>query len=125
MIDNKIYPGGGKVECGKKTPIQDLLRKVPKDYRLLINHDEHSSSYHPVGVMCHDAADRIDQLESDMGEGGRRLVMENLEYERVAQMALDCLLTIKGIALVDNGHWAKTIDVESDEVIAALKGVLR
>lgn len=64
MSDNKIYPGGGAVECAKKTPLVDLLRGVPKDGRVM--YEVSSTEHHniPYGPMCHEAADEIERLRN-------------------------------------------------------------
>jgi len=39
----------------KQTPLIDLLERVPQDARLVVEHDQFSSSSHPVGRLCHEA----------------------------------------------------------------------
>jgi hypothetical protein len=40
----------------KQTPLIELLERIPQDARLVVEHDQFSSSFHPVGRLCHDAA---------------------------------------------------------------------
>lgn len=40
----------------KQTSLIDLLERVPQDARLVVEHDQFSSSSHPVGRLCHEAA---------------------------------------------------------------------
>lgn len=65
------------MEKQKQTPLIDLLESVPRDAVLVYEHDQFSSSSHPVGRLCHEAAAalrvvlaeaeklRADLLESD------------------------------------------------------------
>lgn len=40
----------------KQTPLIELLESVPRDAVLVVEHDQFSSSSHPVGRLCHEAA---------------------------------------------------------------------
>ena len=40
----------------KQTPLIDLLERIPQDARLVVEHDEFSSSSYPVGRLCREAA---------------------------------------------------------------------
>lgn len=40
----------------KQTPLIELLERVPRDAVLVVEHDQFSSSSHPVGRLCHEAA---------------------------------------------------------------------
>mgnify|MGYP001597014142 CR=1 FL=1 len=40
----------------KRTPLIELLERVPRDAVLVVEHDQFSSSSHPVGRLCHEAA---------------------------------------------------------------------
>ena len=40
----------------KQTPLIELLERVPQDARVVVEHDQFSSSSHPVGRLCHEAA---------------------------------------------------------------------
>jgi hypothetical protein len=49
-----------------ETPLVELLKTVPKDARFVEEEEEFSSTYHPVGRLCHEAADRIAELEAKL-----------------------------------------------------------
>ena len=40
----------------KQTSLVDLLERIPQGARLVVEHDQFSSSSHPVGRLCHEAA---------------------------------------------------------------------
>ena len=40
----------------KQTSLIDLLERIPQGARLVVEHDQFSSSSHPVGRLCHEAA---------------------------------------------------------------------
>ena len=40
----------------KQTPLIELLERIPQDARLVVEHDQFSSSLHPVGRLCREAA---------------------------------------------------------------------
>lgn len=40
----------------KQTPLIELLERIPQDARLVVEHDQFSSSVHPVGKLCREAA---------------------------------------------------------------------
>ena len=46
----------------KQTPLIDLLESVPRDAVLVFEHDQFSSSSHPVGRLCHEAAAELRRL---------------------------------------------------------------
>ena len=43
----------------KQTSLIDLLERIPQGARLVVEHDQFSSSSHPVGRLCHEAAAAI------------------------------------------------------------------
>jgi len=45
-----------------QVPLVELLKSVPNDARF-VQQEEFSSAYYPVGTLCHQAADRITELE--------------------------------------------------------------
>jgi hypothetical protein len=45
-----------------QVPLVELLKSVPTDARF-VQQEEFSSAYYPVGTLCHQAADRIAELE--------------------------------------------------------------
>ena len=40
----------------KQTPLIELLERIPQDARLVVEHDQFSSSVHNVGRLAHEAA---------------------------------------------------------------------
>lgn len=40
----------------KQTPLIDLLQAVPANARLVVEDGPYSTSFHPVGSLCHEAA---------------------------------------------------------------------
>lgn len=53
-------------ETAGKTPLVDLLRAIPKDYRAEWTEAEGLRATHlsPVGLYCHEAAEAITQLQA-------------------------------------------------------------
>ena len=49
----------------KQTPLIDLLENVPRDTVLVVEHDQFSSSSHPVGRLCHEAAAELRRLHAE------------------------------------------------------------
>lgn len=47
-----------------KTPLTELLRTIPIEQRLVFEPDKFHSTNWPIGAMCHEAADRIKELEA-------------------------------------------------------------
>lgn len=43
----------------KRTSLIELLEHVPRDAVLIVEHDQFSSSSHPIGRLCHEAADAL------------------------------------------------------------------
>lgn len=70
-------------------------------------------------------ADALDD-ESTQGRisnyNGRKAAVELRRLHEVNQDLLKALNTILNICLIDNGHWAKTIEREAHEVIAKATG---
>lgn len=64
-MTEKIYPGGGAVECLKQTPLVDLLRGVPKDGRVMYEWNAGAHQNIPYGSMCHDAANEIERIRAE------------------------------------------------------------
>lgn len=52
-----------------QTPLTELLRSVPRDARLALDDGPYSTTYHPVGDLCHTAADEIDRLRATPAPG--------------------------------------------------------
>ena len=51
-----------------KTPLTELLRTIPIEQRLVFEPDKFHSTNWPIGAMCHEAADRIRELEAAIRE---------------------------------------------------------
>ena len=70
-------------------------------------------------------ADALDD-ESTQGRisnyNGRKAAVELRRLHKVNQDLLKALNTILNISLIDNGHWAKTIEREAHEAIAKATG---
>ena len=64
----------------KQTPLIDLLERVPQDARVVVEHDQFSSSSHPVGRLCHEAAAEL-----------RRLHAQAAQDEALLRQALEAL----------------------------------
>jgi hypothetical protein len=47
-----------------QVPLVERLKSVPNDARF-VQQEEFSSAYYPVGTLCHQAADRIAELEKE------------------------------------------------------------
>lgn len=56
LEDKKLDENHGVESMEKQTPLIDLLERVPRDAVLVVEHDQFSSSSHPVGRLCHEAA---------------------------------------------------------------------
>jgi len=69
-----------------------------------------------------------DALDAEFVQGrisnstGRESAVELRRLHEVNQDLLKALNTILNISLIDNGHWAKTIEREAHEVIAKATG---
>ena len=64
----------------KRTPLIELLERVPQDARVVVEHDQFSSSSHPVGRLCHEAAAEL-----------RRLHAQAAQDEALLRQALEAL----------------------------------
>ena len=69
-----------------------------------------------------------DALDAEFVQGrisnynGRKAAVELRRLHEVNQDLLKALNTILNICLIDNGHWAKTIEREAHEAIAKATG---
>jgi hypothetical protein len=60
-----------------QVPLVELLKSVPNDARF-VQQEEFSSAYYPVGTLCHQAADRIAELEKRLDDmAGELMSLEN------------------------------------------------
>jgi hypothetical protein len=50
----------------KQTPLIESLERVPQDARVVVEHDQFSSSSHPVGRLCHEAAAELRRLHAEV-----------------------------------------------------------
>ena len=64
----------------KRTPLIELLERVPRDAVLVVEHDQFSSSSHPVGRLCHEAAAALRAVLAEV----EKLRAEVAEWKRVA-----------------------------------------
>lgn len=78
----------------KQTPLIDLLENVPRDTVLVVEHDQFSSSFHPVGRLCHEAAAELRRLHAQYAqdEALLRQALEALE-----QIACDLPWELTGL----------------------------
>src|SRR5690606_27167977 len=66
----------------KRTPLIELLERVPRDAVLVVEHDQFSSSSHPVGRLCHEAAAALEAAREDAERwrhARRILTVEDIE----------------------------------------------
>ncbi len=54
-------------ELACEVPVVELLEAVPKDARF-VQEEDFSSTYHPVGRLCHEAATMLRQQQSEIAE---------------------------------------------------------
>ena len=70
----------------KQTPLIELLEQVPHDARVVVEHDQFSSSSHPVGRLCHEAAAalraRLAQPEMNQWHGLTDEEINSVRYNR-------------------------------------------
>ena len=60
-----------------QVPLVELLKSVPNDAGFVLE-EEFSSAYYPVGTLCHQAADRIAELEKRLDDmAGELMSLEN------------------------------------------------
>ena len=78
-------------------------------------------STEPEALRLADALEELDAQFSHTGLCGEAAV-ELRRLHEVNQDLLKALNTILNICLIDNGHWAKTIEREAHEAIAKATG---
>jgi TolA-binding protein len=60
-----------------QVPLVEQLKSVP-DHARFVQEEEFSSAYYPVGTLCHQAADRIAELEKKLDDmAGDIMTLEN------------------------------------------------
>lgn len=71
----------------KRTPLIDLLETIPADARLVVEDDPYSTSFYPVGRLCHEAAAA---LRERLAQPDRKLwLWKNFEEGRPEYWAFD------------------------------------
>ena len=75
----------------------------------------------PIALRLADELDELDSAFSSTGLCGEAATKLRRLHE-VNQDLLKALNTILNICLIDNGHWAKTIEREAHEAIAKATG---
>jgi hypothetical protein len=69
--------GGGRMMDEYQVPLVELLKSVPNDARF-VQEEGFSSAYYPVGTLCHQAAERISELEKRLDDmAGELMSLEN------------------------------------------------
>jgi hypothetical protein len=88
--------------CGAETPIEDLLRRVPLDARMIYEHSPISSSSIPVGGLARKALTKLDRLTAErdalQADAARYRWLRDMDEDPVCSLAAmwtDC----KGSAL--------------------------
>jgi hypothetical protein len=59
----------GENEIPSEVPLIERLRRVPKDARLIYEHSPTCSSITPVGLLSHEAADKLESLSEALNDG--------------------------------------------------------
>jgi hypothetical protein len=62
-------------ELACEVPVVELLEAVPKDARF-VQEEDFSSTYHPVGRLCHEAATMLRQQQAEI----ERLSNDNYKF---------------------------------------------
>ena len=65
----------------KQTPLIELLERVPQDARVVIEHDQFSSSSHPVGRLCHEAAAALRAALAEPGSDYERGFVDGMSEQ--------------------------------------------
>lgn len=68
----------------KQTPLADLLERVPKRARV-VEREQFSTIYHPVGKFCHDAAAELRRLHGLIDECAIYLKEGETPAQRIAR----------------------------------------
>ena len=88
----------------QEVPLTEQLRQVPALSRLVIDDGEYSTTYIPVGVLVHRAADKIEEQAAEI----ERL---RVDAERYAYAK-----TLEGQALVIDVFWQDGADALDSEI---------
>ena len=101
----------------KQTPLIDLLERVPQDARVVVEHDQFSSSSHPVGRLCHEAAAELRRLHAQAAQD-EALLRQALEaLERAHRTAMEQTLKARIPECAEFAGIAQDLDF----VVAALR----
>ena len=84
----------------KQTPLIELLERVPQDARVVVEHDQFSSTSHPVGRLCHEAAAA---LRAALAEP--EPVMHQYKYQAYGYYKEDGKLKLGTIPEPQTTHW--------------------
>lgn len=68
-------------------PLREQLASVPTDARLVIDEGIWATRFIPVGRMCNEAAERIEQLERELADAGKRYVDEIAAHQETHERA--------------------------------------
>jgi len=99
-------------EQANKTPLLELLRDIPKGAHLQWEVGEFHHAMSPVGLYCHEAADRIKALEVDV----KREVGHGWDLtERIAELKAERDRLLKHTGLC-RAHWETPVDKRSDNI---------
>lgn len=79
----------------KQTPLIDLLEGVPRDTVLVVEHDQFSSSSHPVGRLCHEAASELRAALAEVEKLRAEVERLNQILGRIVEGDGDSTLTIR------------------------------
>lgn len=88
----------GREAGARETPVQDLLRAIPKDQRLSWTDADGVKATHfcPIGTLAHKAATQIDALQSRIAALEAKLREVETECERLrGAMARMTLLAVE------------------------------
>lgn len=69
------------LKVAQEVSLIELLRSVPENARLIVdNADGMSSSSHPVGYLCHKAAEALAQPAQEVGDAEIKQMLNDIEY---------------------------------------------
>ena len=77
-------------ELACEVPVVELLEAVPKDARF-VQEEDFSSTYHPVGRLCHEAATMLRQQQAELTEAGGMIGVLREQLQEEIQARADAL----------------------------------
>lgn len=102
----------------KRTPLIELLERVPRDAVLVVEHDQFSSSSYPVGRLCHEAAAA---LEAALVDAER--------YRLLRKGAVEDVAVVRGLGAMDYGMSAVVStyseEIDGDDLDAAIDAAMQ